>query len=110
VIDKKEGFREVWYVWDGDYENAPRDFTGVKQRDGVLISGSKLKYTTDCDFMHLDPDDEDSLTDIIAYTTGQMRRRVECDLCKNTGLFCHEGLGCVVCPRCNGKGYLWEYK
>jgi hypothetical protein len=90
-------YKEVWHVWDRQTVIA----NAVKASGDVGIADISKDEIS----LGMLPCD----SEFSAYTTGQMRRRVECD-CRKPETECvgldYDG----KCTECNGKGYQWEYK
>lgn len=98
-------FKEVWYVWDG--KGRPMhagDIEKVLHKDGFLA--------ITIDFPEVNQHDPSlwqhtgRAPDIVSYTTGQKRRRVECPYHVLPEPPEHKG----TCSVCKGTGKAWEYK
>jgi hypothetical protein len=97
------GWKEVWYVWDG----YSKKIYLIKR---FALSNGRIEKRGE------DYRDKGGIAipvDAILYTTGQMRRRVECFACGDVGedsFISEDEYNLDTCYVCNGKGYQWEYK
>lgn len=97
-------WKEVWYAWVG--EGIPchtGKITKVNHRDGLIVNTYDFPEVNQMDvylWSHMGLE-----LDIVAYTLGEMRRRVVCSECSG-----HGEIACViVCRACHGTGKVWEY-
>ncbi len=86
---------EIWYPWKGIGE-PPAGVTGIVLRNGELINDAdKLFHFSFWEWQH-GPEGYE-FGDIVAYTLGETRERVECQ----SG--CRHGCSCY-----QGRGYVWK--
>lgn len=105
-------FKEVWYVWDGEGVT-PKVFSGVLYASNLKngtggytspILGGLEYYQSYFDFRN------DRTANAVAYTNGEMRRRVECGACQGKEKWKENYWFTRRCTECNGTGKVWEYK
>lgn len=95
--------KEIWYVWDGE---SPIP-SGVK-----LYIDRKGRFSEPRFTLVLFHKGWGALYEIVAYTLGETRERVECETCAASrfrgSIYCGGYFEYRDCPDCHGRGYIWK--
>lgn len=87
--------KEIWHVWDG--ESPIPNSSKVK-----LLLDRKGRFSEPKFTIVLKHKGWGALDEIMAYTLGETRERVECECCEDWNC---KGLKCDICQ---GRGYIWK--
>lgn len=96
--------KELWYVWGGKGVSPnSRDVMGSLLRNGLYVpAGNALNW----DWLNSD-------YDVVSYTLGETRERVECEDCNGEGgIDIFDTFNGYIyrdqCYRCECRGYIWK--